>query len=102
MIIFHRYYNILQFRFRGIRDHVTKHTDLWKVNYDSVEPQHEPLPQDWDTKIGMFQKMLVLRCLRPDKVSTIYLLHTWSCISLLICHTIIIIGSPSRPGLCGS
>ena len=55
-------------RFHTIRDHFTKHTDLWKVYYDSVEPHHETLPQEWDTKIGMFQKMLVLRCLRPDKV----------------------------------
>ena len=55
-------------RFHGIRDHLAKHTNLWKVYYDSVEPHHEPLPQEWDTKIGMFQKMLILRCLRPDKV----------------------------------
>ena len=55
-------------RFHGIRDHVKTHTSQWKVYYDSVEPHNEKLPEEWDSKIGMFQKMLVLRCLRPDKV----------------------------------
>ena len=55
-------------RFHGIRDHFYKQTALWKAYYDSVDPHNESLPQEWDTKVGMFQKMLVLRCLRPDKV----------------------------------
>lgn len=40
----------------------------WKKIYDSIEPHHEHLPRDWDSKLEMFQRMLVLRCLRPDKV----------------------------------
>ena len=40
----------------------------WKQFYDSVEPQNESYPYDWDQKLGMFQKLLILRCLRPDKV----------------------------------
>ena len=39
----------------------------WKDYYDSVEPHTHALPKQWD-KLGLFQKMIVLRCLRPDKV----------------------------------
>ena len=55
-------------RFKDIRIHFTKEIASWKVYYDSVEPHVEKLPAEWNDKIGMFQKMIVLRCLRPDKV----------------------------------
>ena len=42
--------------------------EAWKQYYDSTEPQHEKLPASWDDKLGLFQKIIVLRCLRPDKV----------------------------------
>ena len=29
----------------------------------------EPLPGDWDANLDSFQKILVLRCLRADKVT---------------------------------
>ena len=40
----------------------------WKRIYDSVEPHHESLPKSWKSKLKQFQSMLILRCLRPDKV----------------------------------
>jgi len=42
--------------------------EAWKKYYDSVEPQNEKLPGNWNDKLRSFQKMIVLRCLRPDKV----------------------------------
>lgn len=61
-------------RFKGVRTRFSREIEQWKAYYDSVEPQHEKLPGDWEEKLGMFQKLIVLRCLRPDKVGQL-LLH---------------------------
>ena len=43
----------------------------WKDYYDDREPHKAPLPAPWNDKLTDFQKMIVLRCLRPDKVCKI-------------------------------
>ena len=59
------------FRFKGIRNHFKSNVKGWKKYYDSLDPHVEPMPGEWDKKLAMFQKILVLRCLRPDKVSSV-------------------------------
>ncbi|XP_068083304.1 dynein axonemal heavy chain 7 [Anabrus simplex] len=54
--------------FKGLRDDVYAKTDKWKVMFDSLEPHIFPLPGHWDNALSQFQKMLVLRCIRPDKM----------------------------------
>ncbi|XP_076854479.1 dynein axonemal heavy chain 7 isoform X2 [Brachyhypopomus gauderio] len=54
--------------FRGLRRDLSRLTDGWKNVYDSKEPHHTPFPGEWEEKLGQFQRMLVVRCLRPDKV----------------------------------
>lgn len=36
--------------------------------YDSKEPYNTPLPAPWCDQLNHLQKMIVLRCLRPDKI----------------------------------
>jgi dynein heavy chain, axonemal len=42
--------------------------DEWEVVYNSAEPYKEPLPGEWDQKLNNFQKLLIMRIVRPDKL----------------------------------
>ncbi|XP_072835621.2 dynein axonemal heavy chain 7 isoform X1 [Pogona vitticeps] len=54
--------------FKGIRKGFINLKEGWKSVYDSLEPHHEPFPDVWQEKVGEFQRMLIIRCLRPDKI----------------------------------
>ncbi|XP_037706594.1 dynein heavy chain 7, axonemal isoform X3 [Choloepus didactylus] len=54
--------------FKTIRKEFLHLKDGWKIVYDSLEPHHETFPDDWEDKANKFQRMLIIRCLRPDKV----------------------------------
>uniref|UniRef100_A0A8C7PW44 Dynein axonemal heavy chain 7 n=1 Tax=Oncorhynchus mykiss TaxID=8022 RepID=A0A8C7PW44_ONCMY len=54
--------------FKGLRKDMSRMKDAWKEVYDSPTPHHTPFPAEWQQNLGQFQKMLVIRCLRPDKV----------------------------------
>ncbi|XP_008850074.1 dynein heavy chain 1, axonemal [Nannospalax galili] len=49
-------------------DFVT-HLSQFRAIFDSTEPHRELLPGIWDKYLDQFQKLLVLRCLRGDKVT---------------------------------
>uniref|UniRef100_H2YSE4 AAA+ ATPase domain-containing protein n=1 Tax=Ciona savignyi TaxID=51511 RepID=H2YSE4_CIOSA len=40
----------------------------WKAIYDSSVPHTETLPEPWDGRLGPLEKLVVVRCIRPDKV----------------------------------
>ncbi|XP_076459412.1 dynein axonemal heavy chain 7-like [Babylonia areolata] len=54
--------------FKDIRKKFISQKDQWKVIYDSTEPHHDEFPGEWQTRLQSFQRLLALRCLRPDKV----------------------------------
>lgn len=54
-------------RFTGLKKKFVSYKDQWKQVYDSIEPQNEAYPAEW-ADIDLFARMLILRCLRPDKV----------------------------------
>nr|XP_031838488.1 dynein heavy chain 7, axonemal-like [Nomia melanderi] len=53
--------------FEGFKDSFTKNVDAWKVVFDHMEPHalHFPAPYE---QLNPFHRMLVLRCVRPDKL----------------------------------
>ena len=40
----------------------------WKEVYDSVNPQDAKYPEPWQLKLTGLSRMVVLRCIRPDKI----------------------------------
>ncbi|XP_017769725.1 PREDICTED: dynein heavy chain 7, axonemal-like [Nicrophorus vespilloides] len=54
--------------FNGILEHFTNRQDQWRQLFDAPEPHNFPLPDPWETKLSLFQKVLVIRIMRPDKV----------------------------------
>uniref|UniRef100_A0A8C2DWE4 Dynein, axonemal, heavy chain 7 n=1 Tax=Cyprinus carpio TaxID=7962 RepID=A0A8C2DWE4_CYPCA len=55
-------------RFKGLRKDLARLREGWKEVYDSKDPHHTAFPSEWQEKLGQFQRMLVIRCLRPDKI----------------------------------
>jgi dynein heavy chain len=53
--------------FKGIAEHVASKHQMWKVVYDHDSPHTQTFPDPW-TSLDEFQKLLVMRCIRPDKV----------------------------------
>ena len=41
----------------------------FKLIFDSLEPQNEKLPGEWETKLNTFQKLIIIKALRPDKIT---------------------------------
>ncbi|XP_069499778.1 dynein axonemal heavy chain 12 [Ambystoma mexicanum] len=54
---------------KGVREHFSGNVNEWRKIYDSKEPHSVPLPKPWDEKLNELQKIIILRSLRPDKIS---------------------------------
>lgn len=52
----------------NFREDFGKNSDIWRDYYDSKEPHNAEIPAPWQTKLTDFQCMMVLRCIRPDKM----------------------------------
>ena len=54
---------------RGLKKHIAANIGVWKALYDSKTPQtFKELPAPWEKRLSLFDKMIVLRLIRPDKV----------------------------------
>ncbi|XP_075239189.1 dynein axonemal heavy chain 7-like isoform X2 [Convolutriloba macropyga] len=51
-----------------LKAHFTDNVDEWKRIYDSKEPQLAEMPYPFEDKLTTFQKLIMIRILRPDKL----------------------------------
>ncbi|TPX59932.1 hypothetical protein PhCBS80983_g02164 [Powellomyces hirtus] len=54
--------------FKGFNNSFKEQATFWKDIYDSPEPHKEPYPGGWDQRLSAFQKLIVLRLVRPDRL----------------------------------
>uniref|UniRef100_A0A1I8FV89 DHC_N2 domain-containing protein n=1 Tax=Macrostomum lignano TaxID=282301 RepID=A0A1I8FV89_9PLAT len=55
-------------RLKGIKAHIRKHEADWKAFYDSAAPHTQPLPAPYEGRLSFLERLIILRCLRPDKI----------------------------------
>lgn len=54
--------------FKGFLDHFKAKIEMYKQLYDSPAPHDFKLEDSNTKRLTSFQKMIILRCIRPDKV----------------------------------
>jgi dynein heavy chain len=54
--------------FLGLRESVEKNHTVWKELYDSSTAHMHVLPFEWEKKLNGLQRLMLLRCFRPDKL----------------------------------
>ncbi|XP_064605237.1 dynein axonemal heavy chain 3-like isoform X2 [Liolophura sinensis] len=54
--------------FKGFMEHFQHNLSEWKKMYDSPTPELEKCPKPWCDMLNRMEELLVLRCLRPDKM----------------------------------
>ncbi|CAF0708408.1 unnamed protein product [Brachionus calyciflorus] len=55
--------------FKGFRENFEKNLEKWKELYDSKEPHLANFPEPFNEKLNQFQKMMLIRCICPDKIT---------------------------------
>ena len=55
----------------SLRESFEKNVDQWREFYNAKEPHKTPLPEPWHSSLSEFQRMMVLRCIRQDKVRVV-------------------------------
>ena len=55
--------------FKGFDKFFIENSKKFQEIFDSPEPHNVPIPGEWNKKLNSFQKMIILKCLRPDKMA---------------------------------
>ena len=67
--IFRQFYGMQDLpKMSGIYDDFMKNPDSFKKIFDSPKPQEEKLPDPWHDKLSEFERLIVLKAIRMDKV----------------------------------
>lgn len=54
--------------FSGFAEDLAANINNWEILYNSNEPTKQKLPGKWDSTLDSFQKLLIVRIIRPDKL----------------------------------
>ena len=54
--------------FKGFLELFENHVDEFKNIYESQVPHEMDIPGGWGDRLSLFNKMMIIRCIRPDKV----------------------------------
>lgn len=54
--------------FKGFDKYFIQNQKEFEKVFDSTEPQNMPLPGEWNVKLNTFEKMIVIKTIRPDKI----------------------------------
>jgi dynein heavy chain, axonemal len=54
---------------KGMDEYFFKNHKEFQKIFDSLDPEKEKLPGDWEDKLTHFQKMIVLKSIRSDKIT---------------------------------
>lgn len=55
--------------FQGILDYFVSFHKKFKKIFDTAEAHEEPMPGEWNNKLNSFQKIILLKAIRADKVT---------------------------------
>lgn len=55
--------------FHGMISSFEQYPRDWNMWFTSAEPENSSLPGEWENACNELQKMLIIRSLRPDRVS---------------------------------
>jgi dynein heavy chain len=55
-------------KLKGVYDDFMSKPDRFKAVFDSLNPHEQPLPEPWNEQLDQFEKLLVLKAIRMDKV----------------------------------
>lgn len=55
--------------FKGFDNYFIQNNKQFQKIFDHLEPHNCPIPGEWDKKLNSLQKMIVLKAIRPDKLT---------------------------------
>lgn len=53
----------------GFDKYFVENQEKFQPIFDSNEPENLPVPGEWNDKLDYFQKMIILKSIRPDKIA---------------------------------